>query len=204
MFRNALFQRGMHRLSCQPLRRAAGSAASASQWAARQGLDNTHLNFCRNGISCAAVGLALVHFRIELDDTPPLGGLLLIGLSVGYPIAGGVQYMLAHWQLRHTLGLSCAGAVAVAGHALIPPITIAMAVFGFLGGQPRWFLSLVNWWAPGLDVFRKQSSPLDAFAHRKIVQQTLHMSPIGSQQQLETVPASVAAEESPRSKHGSV
>lgn len=38
----------------------------------------------RNSLSATAVGLALVHFRKQMDDAPPLGGLLLITLGMGY------------------------------------------------------------------------------------------------------------------------
>ena len=59
---------------------ATGSEATngsvAKQWSTWTSIEAAQLNWMRNALSSSGLGLALIHFRREIDGAPPLGGLV--------------------------------------------------------------------------------------------------------------------------------
>lgn len=137
------------------LRRRLGTAASsevvnvAKQWSTWTSIEAAQLNWMRNALSSTGLGLALIHFRRELDGAPPLGGLVLVALGLGYSYAGAAVYLTAAWQLRRTLGLSVASGAAVVGHALLAPCALTTAALCFADRTPAWVASVAERAVPG-------------------------------------------------------
>lgn len=114
--------------------------AIAKQWSKWTSIEAAQLNWMRNALSATGVGLALIHFRREIDDAPPLGGLVLTTLGLGYSYAGSAVYLTAAWQLRAALGLTAASATSVVTHALVAPAALTTAALCFLDRPPRWLV----------------------------------------------------------------
>ena len=94
-----------------------------------------------NALSSSGLGLALIHFRREIDGAPPLGGLVLVALGLGYSYSGAAVYLSAAWQLRRTLGLGAASGAALVGHALLAPGALTTAALCFADRTPAWVAS---------------------------------------------------------------
>eukprot|EP00854_Cymbomonas_tetramitiformis_P009183 gene9183-10883_t len=86
--------------------------------------------------------MALVQFRSQLDDKPPLGGLMFIGLGTAYLYGGSLAYLVGAWHLRHTLALTPGSFVTLLTHAVIPPVTISTGVLCLIDEHPKWILDL--------------------------------------------------------------
>jgi len=150
------------------LRRSQSTAADAAQWGQWAALENSHLNWMRNALSasgggvrrpdrfrepddeCAidpavagrsGLGIALIHFRREVDRRPPLGGLVLVGLGLGYGYAGAAVHLVATARLRRVIGLSAPGAAFSAAHALAPPAALTAAALCFADRAPHWLVA---------------------------------------------------------------
>jgi hypothetical protein len=121
------------------LRRSQSTAAAQyAQWAA---LENSQLNWMRNALSASGLGIALIHFRREVDQRPPLGGLVLVGLGLGYGYAGAAVHLVATMRLRRAIGLSAPGAAFSACHALAPPAALTAAALCFADRAPPWLVA---------------------------------------------------------------
>ena len=125
---------------------ATGSEASngsdvAKQWSTWTSIEAAQLNWMRNALSSSGLGLALIHFRREIDGAPPLGGLVLVALGLGYSYSGAAVYLSAAWQLRRTLGLGAASGAALVGHALLAPGALTTAALCFADRTPAWVAS---------------------------------------------------------------
>ena len=64
-------------------------------WAAWANADTLHLNYMRNSLLATSVGLTMIHFRREIEERPPLGGLVMTALGLGYAFAGGACHLYA-------------------------------------------------------------------------------------------------------------
>ena len=102
----------------------------------------------RNALSSTGLGLALIHFRRELDGAPPLGGLVLVALGLGYSYSGAAVYLTAAWQLRRALGLGAVSGAAVVGHALLAPCALTTAALCFGDHSPTWVIAAAEWAVP--------------------------------------------------------
>ena len=125
---------------------ATGSEATngsdvAKQWSTWTSIEAAQLNWMRNALSSSGLGLALIHFRREIDGAPPLGGLVLVALGLGYSYSGAAVYLSAAWQLRRTLGLGAASGAALVGHALLAPGALTTAALCFADRTPAWVAS---------------------------------------------------------------
>ena len=49
----------------------------------------------RNSLLATSVGLTMIHFRREIEERPPLGGLVMTALGLGYAFAGGACHLYA-------------------------------------------------------------------------------------------------------------
>ena len=121
----------------------------AQQWSTWTSIEASQLNWMRNALSSTGLGLALIHFRREIDGAPPLGGLVLVALGLGYSYAGAAVYLTAAWQLRRTLGLGVVSGAAVAGHALLAPCALSTAALCFADHAPAWVITAAEWAVPG-------------------------------------------------------
>ncbi len=74
----------------------------------------------RNSLLATSVGLTMIHFRREIEERPPLGGLVMTALGLGYAFAGGACHLYAVARLRSSL-LSPLGTFAACAHAVAPP-----------------------------------------------------------------------------------
>ena len=110
----------------------------AKQWSTWTSIEAAQLNWMRNALSSSGLGLALIHFRREIDGAPPLGGLVLVALGLGYSYSGAAVYLSAAWQLRRTLGLGAASGAALVGHALLAPGALTTAALCFADRTPAW------------------------------------------------------------------
>ena len=113
----------------------------AKQWSTWTSIEAAQLNWMRNALSSSGLGLALIHFRREIDGAPPLGGLVLVALGLGYSYSGAAVYLSAAWQLRRTLGLGAASGAAMVGHAQLAPGALTTAALCFADRSPAWVAS---------------------------------------------------------------
>ena len=94
-------------------------------------------NYMRNSLLATSVGLTMIHFRREIEERPPLGGLVMTALGLGYAFAGGASHLYAVARLRSSL-LSPLGTFAACAHAVAPPFMLTTAASCFLDRSPQW------------------------------------------------------------------
>ena len=56
----------------------------------------------RNSLLATSVGLTMIHFRREIEERPPLGGLVMTALGLGYAFAGGACHLYAVAPVSYT------------------------------------------------------------------------------------------------------
>ena len=111
-------------------------------------------NYMRNSLLATSVGLTMIHFRREIEERPPLGGLVMTALGLGYAFAGGACHLYAVARLRSSL-LSPLGTFAACAHAVAPPFMLSTAALCFLDRSPpvhkpnthEDFTRLTDWFA---------------------------------------------------------
>ena len=112
-------------------------------------LEGNQLNWMRNALNATGLGIALIHFRREIDNRPPLGGLVLCAMGLTYSYVGSALYLRAAWQMRRTLGLSTAAGATLVCHAFLAPAALTTAAMCFADRTPRWVASVAEQTFPG-------------------------------------------------------
>lgn len=133
-------------------------------WSAWANCDTLHLNYMRNSLLATSVGMTMLHFRRDIEDRPPLGGLVMTALGLGYAYAGGACHLYAIARLRSTL-LSPLGTAAAAVHAVAPSFMLTTAAMCFLDRPPQWVKDIgIAEHATGL--WRQRIKPVEAKPRR--------------------------------------
>ena len=127
-------------------------------WAAWANADTLHLNYMRNSLLATSVGLTMIHFRREIEERPPLGGLVMTALGLGYAFAGGACHLYAVARLRSSL-LSPLGTFAACAHAVAPPFMLSTAALCFLDRSPTWVKDL-GIAVPATGLWRPRAQPV--------------------------------------------
>ena len=78
----------------------------------------------------------------EAGEQPPLGGMALVGLGVGYSFAGAATHVVASARLATALNLSLAGRAHALFHAFAPPAALVTALACFLDMPPQLMVDL--------------------------------------------------------------
>jgi len=134
-------------------------------WSAWANCDTLHLNYMRNSLLATSVGMSMIHFRREVKDRPPLGGLVMTALGLGYAYAGGACHLFAIARLRSTL-LSPLVTAAAAMHAVAPPFMLTTAALCFLDRSPQWVNDLGFAVVPAMGLWRPRIQPVEAKPRR--------------------------------------
>ena len=133
-------------------------------WAAWANADTLHLNYMRNSLLATSVGLTMIHFRREIEERPPLGGLVMTALGLGYAFAGGASHLYAVARLRSSL-LSPLGTFAACAHAVAPPFMLTTAASCFLDRSPQWVKDF-GVAVPATGLWRPRAQPVEVKPRR--------------------------------------
>ena len=134
-------------------------------WAAWANADTLHLNYMRNSLLATSVGLTMIHFRREIEERPPLGGLVMTALGLGYAFAGGASHLYAVARLRSSL-LSPLGTFAACAHAVAPPFMLTTAATCFLDRSPQWVKDF-GVAVPATGLWRPRAQPVEVKPRRR-------------------------------------
>ena len=118
----------------------------------------------RNSLLATSVGLTMIHFRREIEERPPLGGLVMTALGLGYAFAGGASHLYAVARLRSSL-LSPLGTFAACAHAVAPPFMLSTAALCFLDRSPTWVKDL-GIAVPATGLWRPRAQPVEVKPRR--------------------------------------
>ena len=121
-------------------------------------------NYMRNSLLATSVGLTMIHFRREIEERPPLGGLVMTALGLGYAFAGGACHLYAVARLRSSL-LSPLGTFAACAHAVAPPFMLSTAALCFLDRSPTWVKDL-GIAVPATGLWRPRAQPVEVKPRR--------------------------------------
>ena len=135
------------------------------RWAAWANADTLHLNYMRNSLLATSVGLTMIHFRREIEERPPLGGLVMTALGLGYAFAGGASHLYAVARLRSSL-LSPLGTFAACAHAVAPPFMLTTAASCFLDRSPQWVKDF-GVAVPATGLWRPRAQPVEVKPRRR-------------------------------------
>ena len=129
--------------------RAAARARRAGDdeaWKAWYALENSQLNWTRNGLSASGIGVALVQlrWRREQDDTPPIGGSLLALSGVGATLMGSGLHIYGAIAQRSRLRLTPGGWLVVFSHAAVPPLVWGSALACVVDNHPKWLCEILH------------------------------------------------------------
>ena len=119
----------------------------------------------RNSLLATSVGLTMIHFRREIEERPPLGGLVMTALGLGYAFAGGACHLYAVARLRSSL-LSPLGTFAACAHAIAPPFMLSTAALCFLDRSPTWVKDL-GIAVPATGLWRPRAQPVEVIKPRR-------------------------------------
>ena len=122
-------------------------------------------NYMRNSLLATSVGLTMIHFRREIEERPPLGGLVMTALGLGYAFAGGASHLYAVARLRSSL-LSPLGTFAACAHAVAPPFMLTTAASCFLDRSPQWVKDF-GVAVPATGLWRPRAQPVEVRPRRR-------------------------------------
>ena len=122
-------------------------------------------NYMRNSLLATSVGLTMIHFRREVEERPPLGGLVMTALGLGYAFAGGASHLYAVARLRSSL-LSPLGTFAACAHAVAPPFMLTTAASCFLDRSPQWVKDF-GVAVPATGLWRPRAQPVEVKPRRR-------------------------------------
>ena len=164
MMMSRLVLRGASRVSTRSMADDAAMRERERCWAAWANADTLHLNYMRNSLLATSVGLTMIHFRREIEERPPLGGLVMTALGLGYAFAGGASHLYAVARLRSSL-LSPLGTFAACAHAVAPPFMLTTAASCFLDRSPQWVKDF-GVAVPATGLWRPRAQPVEVKPRR--------------------------------------
>mmetsp|Transcript_13616 Transcript_13616/g.30970 ORF Transcript_13616/g.30970 Transcript_13616/m.30970 type:complete len:200 (-) Transcript_13616:79-678(-) len=114
-------------------------AERIARWGLRMNLENTFLNYTRNGIISTVAGCAMIQYKVQsggLKRMPLSGvGFLLLGLS--FMTLGSLNYIYSYWQLRVLLKVSKYTAMYIGMNGMLVPGLWIVSVYLFVNGAPK-------------------------------------------------------------------